>query len=129
MTPPLTGATLADLAPWHDELIALRHHFHQHPELAFEEHRTAAAIARQLGEYGYQVTTGVADTGVVGTLLLGDANRAIGLRADMDALPISEENTFDYQSREPGKMHACGHDGYMTHSAGRGALSGRHTLL
>lgn len=114
MTPPLTGVTLADLAPWHDELIALRHHFHQHPELAFEEHRTAAAIARQLGEYGYQVTTGVAGTGVVGTLRLGDANRAIGLRADMDALPISEENTFDYQSREAGKMHACGHDGHMT---------------
>ncbi|BAE75019.1 putative hydrolase YxeP [Sodalis glossinidius str. 'morsitans'] len=114
MTPPLNGATVADLSPWHDELIALRHHFHQHPELAFEEHHTAATIARQPGEYSYQVTTGVAGTGGVSTLRLGDANRAIGLRADMDALPISEENTFDYQSSESGKMHACGHDGHMT---------------
>ncbi|AHF74533.1 putative hydrolase [Candidatus Sodalis pierantonius str. SOPE] len=114
MTTPFHGVQLADLAPWHAELTALRRRFHQHPELAFAEHHTAATIAQLLDEYGYDVTTGVAGTGVVGTLRLGDADRAIGLRADMDALPINEENTFDYQSRQPGIMHACGHDGHMT---------------
>ncbi|CAJ0995959.1 M20/M25/M40 family metallo-hydrolase [Sodalis praecaptivus] len=129
MKTPFHGVQLADLAPWHAELTALRRCFHQHPELAFAKHHTAATIAQLLDEYGYDVTTGVAGTGVVGTLRLGDADRAIGLRADMDALPINEENTFDYQSRQPGIMHACGHDGHMNDASGRGALSGRYAPL
>ncbi|NDL65854.1 amidohydrolase [Enterobacteriales bacterium SAP-6] len=114
MTKNQRCATLADLEPLRAELIALRRRFHQHPELAFEEQHTAGTIAALLTEHGYQVTTGVAGTGVVGTLRAGCSTRAIGLRADMDALPIHEENTFDHVSRQPGKMHACGHDGHMT---------------
>lgn len=107
-------ATLADLEPMRAELTALRKRFHQFPELAFEERHTAATIAALLREYGYHVTTGIAGTGLVGTLKAGRSERAVGLRADMDALPIGEENTFDYASRQAGKMHACGHDGHMT---------------
>lgn len=105
--------TLADLEPRRAELTALRRRFHQHPELAFEEHDTADAIAALLTQWGYQVTTGIAGTGVVGTLKSGRSERSIGLRADMDALPIHEENAFDHASLQPGKMHACGHDGHM----------------
>lgn len=97
------------------QLEAWRHDFHQHPETAFEEHRTSARIASLLTEWGFEVTTGIAGTGVVAALdgRLG-GGRTIGLRADIDALDIREEGGVPYASKTPGKMHACGHDGHTT---------------
>jgi hippurate hydrolase len=92
-------------------LTALRHDFHSHPELGFNETRTKAKVAEFLRNLGLEVHEGV---GVVGVLRNGGGNRVIGLRADMDALPISEKNNFDYISKNTGVMHACGHDGHTT---------------
>jgi hippurate hydrolase len=94
------------------EIQALRRDIHAHPELRFEEHRPAQMVAQKLSEWGYEVTTGIGGTGVVGTLRRGSGKRSIGLRADMDALPLQEHNTFAHQSQNPGRMHACGHDGH-----------------
>ena len=91
---------------------ALRHELHAHPELSFQEVRTADLVARQLTEWGIPIHRGLAGTGVVGILQNGSSLRAIGLRADMDALPLQEFNTFAHASQHPGKMHACGHDGH-----------------
>jgi hippurate hydrolase len=89
-----------------------RHDIHRHPELAFEERRTADKVAGLLREFGLQVHTEIGRTGVVGVLRRGDGERAIGLRADMDALLIQEQNEFEYRSVHDGRMHACGHDGH-----------------
>ena len=89
-----------------------RHDIHRHPELAFEEQRTAARVAELLGEFGLEVHTGIGNTGVVGVLKKGNSERMLGLRADMDALKIQEQNSFEYRSVNDGKMHACGHDGH-----------------
>ncbi|MBB6521126.1 amidohydrolase [Pseudoteredinibacter isoporae] len=89
-----------------------RRHIHAHPETAFEEHQTAAMVARILRELGMEVEEGIGGTGVVGTLKAGTSNRRLGLRADMDALFIHELNELDYRSQVDGKMHACGHDGH-----------------
>lgn len=99
------------------DMEAWRRDLHAHPEIAFEEERTSRIVAEKLTAWGYEVTTGIARTGVVGTLrgrhaAPDGADRAIGLRADMDALPITEANTFAHRSRHPGRMHACGHDGH-----------------
>ncbi len=94
------------------ELVAIRRDLHAHPELGLEERRTSAFIARHLEALGYTVTTGLAKTGVVGALKNGTSTRSIGIRADIDALPIHEETGLDYASRTPGLMHACGHDGH-----------------
>ncbi len=96
------------------ELTAIRRDIHAHPELGFEEARTSAIVAARLKEFGCEVTTGVGKTGVVGTVRVGNNPRAIGLRADMDALPMDEHNTFDHRSQHAGRMHACGHDGHTT---------------
>lgn len=101
------------IAGYRPELAALRHDLHQHPELLFEEHRTSAIVADALEKLGFEVTRGVARTGVIGTLRNGPG-KSIGLRADMDALPIHETTNLPYASRTPGKMHACGHDGHTT---------------
>ncbi|GAB5343196.1 M20 aminoacylase family protein [Pseudomonas fluorescens] len=95
-----------------EAIYALRRDIHRHPELAFEEQRTAELIARALESWGLEVHRGLAGTGVVGTLRCGTGNKSIGLRADMDALPIQELNQFDHASIHGGKMHACGHDGH-----------------
>jgi len=95
-----------------DEMTAWRRHLHTHPETAFEEHETAAFVAERLASFGIDVDTGLAGTGVVGTLVAGDGP-AVGLRADMDALHIAEANELDYRSVHPGRMHACGHGGHM----------------
>lgn len=100
-----------DDAVLHD-LIALRRDLHAHPELGFEEHRTSDIVARRLGAAGLEVTRGLGGTGVVGTLRRGDGNRAILLRADMDALAMTETSGLPYASGTPGRMHACGHDGH-----------------
>jgi amidohydrolase len=92
-------------------LVATRRDIHQHPELGFEETRTASLITERLRGLQYQVTPGVGKTGVVG--LKGNGGRCVLLRADMDALPVEEANAVPYRSREPGKMHACGHDGHV----------------
>ncbi|ANL41939.1 UNVERIFIED_ORG: amidohydrolase [Rhizobium esperanzae] len=94
-------------------LTALRRDFHAHPELGFEEERTAGIVARLLEEAGVAVHRGLGGTGVVGTLKVGDGTRRIGLRADMDALAMPETAERPYKSTAPGKMHACGHDGHM----------------
>jgi hippurate hydrolase len=98
----------------HADLTAIRRDFHAHPELGMEEHRTAEIVARKLESWGIEVHRGVGRTGVVGVLRNGSGNRAIGLRADMDALPIEELNDVAYRSTTKGVMHACGHDGHTT---------------
>jgi amidohydrolase len=95
-----------------DEAVKWRRHLHAHPETAFEEHVTSDFVASKLKEFGLEVYRGLGETGVVGTLKRGSSQAAIGVRADMDALFIHEQNTFDYRSRVDGKMHACGHDGH-----------------
>ena len=106
---------LDEIKQYEPDLVAIRRDIHAHPETRFEEHRTAALVAAKLREYGIEVTEGVGKTGVVGTLHgARPGQRAIGLRADMDALFIQEENTFPHASTVPGKMHACGHDGHTT---------------
>ncbi|MEJ8839069.1 M20 aminoacylase family protein [Ramlibacter sp. AN1133] len=94
--------------------VALRRDIHMHPELGFEEHRTSQIVAERLREWGLEVHTGIAGTGVVGVLRSGSGQRTIGLRADLDALPLQEENRFAHRSRHDGRMHACGHDGHTT---------------
>ena len=101
------------LASWQDEFAALRQDIHRHPELAFEENRTSALVCEKLKSWGFEVTQGLGGTGVIGTLRRG-AGRSIGLRADMDALPIQEASGKPWASTIPGKMHACGHDGHTT---------------
>jgi len=110
-----------------DELKAFRRDLHQHPELRFEEHRTSERIAQQLASWGIEVHRGLAGTGVVGTLRQGHSKRAIGLRADMDALPISEANTFAHASVHAGKMHACGHDGHTAMLLGAAQYLASHS--
>ena len=98
----------------HALLTEWRRDLHAHPELAFEEERTAALVAERLQSFGIEVETGIAKTGVVGKLKAGTGNRAIALRADMDALAMQEGNDFAHASSVPGKMHGCGHDGHTT---------------
>ena len=109
------------------ELMATwRRDIHAHPEIAFEEHRTAELVADKLREFGLEIETGIAGTGVVGTLTKGRGNRAIGLRADLDALPIQETNEFAHKSTHAGKMHACGHDGHTTMLLGAAKYLAEH---
>jgi len=104
--------TLAPLEAKRESLIALRHDLHAHPELAYDEHRTSQVVADFLTARGIAVHRGLAGTGVVGLLKQGTSPRMIGLRADMDALPVLEQNNFPHRSRHDGRMHACGHDGH-----------------
>lgn len=106
-SPILPG--IAELAP---QMIELRHLIHAHPELAFEEFHTSDKLAELLTAWGYQVTRGLGGTGLVATLKVGNGTKSLGLRADMDALPITEATGLPYTSTHPGKMHACGHDGH-----------------
>ncbi len=104
--------TIDSIEGYQAEMTDWRRDIHAHPEIAFEEHRTAKVVADKLASFGIEVETGIAGTGVVGTIKKGRGNRAIGLRADLDALPILEANDFAHASKYPGKMHACGHDGH-----------------
>jgi amidohydrolase len=120
-----------------DRVIALRRDFHRHPELGFEEDRTAGIVAARLRELGYEVHTGIATTGVVGVMTGTAPGKTIMLRADMDGLPIDEENTIEYKSTHPQTMHACGHDGHVAILLGaaeliaqrRGELAGTICLV
>ena len=102
---------IADFTP---DMTEWRRDLHAHPELGFEEHRTSAIVAAKLEEWGIEVTRGIAGTGLVGTLRSGTSARAIGIRADMDCLAMTEENAVPHRSTTPGRMHACGHDGHTT---------------
>jgi amidohydrolase len=103
------------IADFHADLTAWRKDLHAYPELGFEEHRTSGIVAAKLAEFGIEVHRGLAGTGVVGTLRGNQpGERAIALRADMDALPMPEANVFEHASKNPGRMHACGHDGHTT---------------
>jgi amidohydrolase len=109
-----------------DQLVAWRRDLHRHPELAFEERRTAAIVAEHLGRLGIEVRTEVGKTGVVGILEGTRPGKTVMLRFDMDALPIEEANETDYISQNPGKMHACGHDGHTAIGLGVATLLARH---
>ena len=102
------------IAKFHDELKEWRHDIHAHPELGFEEQRTSDLVAQKLAGFGCEVFRGIGKTGVVGRLRAGNSVRSIGLRADMDCLPIEEATNLPYSSRNSGRMHACGHDGHTT---------------
>jgi len=118
------------------EFIGLRRDIHRHPELAFEEHRTAALVADKLEAWGYAVERGIGGTGVVGTLMRGQGKKRLGIRADMDALPIDEGTGLAYASCHTGVMHACGHDGHTAmllaaarHLAEQGQFDGTLHLI
>lgn len=119
-----------------DEFVAIRRDLHQYPELSFQERRTSGIVAKYLLSYGYEVTDGVGGYGVVATLSRGQGDKRLGIRADMDALPIEEAQDLTYVSRNPGVMHACGHDGHTTillaaarYLAEHGKFSGTLTLI
>ena len=118
------------------EFISLRRDIHRHPELAFEEHRTAALVADKLEGWGYRVARGIGGTGVVGTLVRGTGAARLGIRADMDALPIDEATGLAHASVHSGVMHACGHDGHTAmllaaarHLAEQGSFDGTLHLI
>ncbi|CAG9244649.1 M20 aminoacylase family protein [Paraburkholderia unamae] len=108
------------------EIQDLRRTIHAHPELRYEETRTSDLVAAKLADWGIEVHRGMGKTGVVGVLKRGNGKRMIGLRADMDALPIQELNTFDHRSRNEGKMHACGHDGHTAMLLGAAQYLAKH---
>jgi hippurate hydrolase len=112
---------LAPLADLKTDLIAIRHQLHSHPELSYQEVATAELVATKLEGWGYTVTRKIGGEGLVAQLRCGDGKRSIGLRADMDALPIHEENEFAHRSQTKGVMHACGHDGHTTMLLGAAA--------
>jgi hippurate hydrolase len=107
-------AAIETITGYQDELTAIRRDLHAHPELGLEEARTADIVARKLTEWGIEVHRGVGVTGVVGVLRRGDGGGSVGLRADMDCLPMEEQTNLPYRSLTAGKMHACGHDGHTT---------------
>jgi hippurate hydrolase len=107
-------AIIDHIREYHDTLTEWRRDIHAHPELGFQEQRTSDLVAERLAGFGIEVHRGVGKTGLVGRLRLGNSPRTIGLRADMDCLPILETNDFDHRSQHPGRMHACGHDGHTT---------------
>lgn len=112
MNAALTPPALEALRKYEAEMIEVRRAIHAKPELAYEEHETAALVAERLERWGWTVERGLAGTGVVGTLRAGRSTRRIGIRADMDALPVHETSNKPWASKVFGKMHACGHDGH-----------------
>lgn len=114
------------IVQFHAEIQTIRRDIHAHPELRYEEVRTADVVAQKLTEWGIPVIRGLGITGVVGIIKGGDSMRGIGLRADMDALPVPELNTFAHASRHAGKMHACGHDGHTAMLLGAAHYLSRH---
>jgi len=130
------SSLIDDLRQHSEEFIGIRRDIHRHPELAFGEHRTAALVAEKLEAWGYQVERGLGGTGLVGRLVRGDGKRHLGIRADMDALPIDEATGLSYASCNHGVMHACGHDGHTAmllaaahHLATRGRFTGTLNLI
>lgn len=127
---------IEQIARFADDLTAIRRDFHQHPELGFEEHRTSRRVAELLESWGVAVERGIGGTGVVGVIEGARPGRSIGLRADMDALPMEEQTNLPYASRNPGVFHGCGHDGHTTmllgaarYLAGTRDFAGRAVLI
>lgn len=118
--------SMAEAEALREQLVAWRRDFHRHPELAFQERRSARTIAEELRGLGYDVQTGVAETGVVALLEGGGSRHVVMARFDMDALPVTEANETDYASQNEGVMHACGHDGHMAIGLGVATLIARH---
>jgi hippurate hydrolase len=132
----MTHALLDQLHQQAGEFIGLRRDIHQHPELAFDEHRTSSLVASKLEAWGYEVERGLGGTGLVGRMVRGQGKRRLGIRADMDALPIDEATGLAYASSHAGVMHACGHDGHTAmllaaahHLAHRGRFDGTLNLI
>lgn len=117
---------LTQITAYHDDMRQWMGHLHQHPELALEEQATATYIAEKLKAFGYEVAEGVGKTGIVGSLTVGDGTKAIGLRADFDALPIQEVNDLPYKSTVAGKSHLCGHDAHTTMLLGAAKYLAEH---
>jgi hippurate hydrolase len=107
-------SALETIKTYAEEMTAIRRDFHIHPELGLEEHRTAGIVAQKLESWGIEVHRNVGVTGVVGVIRKGSGGQRIGLRADMDCLPMDEMTNLPYRSQTSGKMHACGHDGHTT---------------
>ena len=128
MNAPLPLPALDDIRAHEAEMIDIRRQIHANPELAYQEHATSDLVAERLARWGFDVHRGLGGTGVVGTLRLGTSKRRIGLRADMDALPIAETSGKPWASKVFGKMHACGHDGHtaMLLAAARHLAATRH---
>jgi hippurate hydrolase len=122
----LTMQLIDPIIQFHTELQRIRRDIHAHPELCFEEKRTADVVANKLTEWGIPILRGMGKTGVVGIIKRGSSTRAIGLRADMDALPMQEINTFPHASTHAGKMHACGHDGHTAMLLGAAHYLSQH---
>ncbi len=127
---------MARTSAFQGDMQAWRHEFHQHPELEFDLGWTSARVAELLSGFGLEVHRGIGQSGVVAVLQKGNGTRSIGLRADMDALPMDEANSFAHRSQTPGKMHACGHDGHMAMLLGaaaclaqQGEFSGRVVFI
>lgn len=114
------------IVQFHAEIQRIRRDIHQHPELSYEEHRTSEVVASKLKEWGIPTLRGLGGTGIVGIIKNGTGTRAIGLRADMDALPMQEINSFEHTSKHEGKMHACGHDGHTAMLLGAAHHLSRH---
>jgi len=112
--------------PLHNQLIDWRQDLHMNPQIGFEEEYASKKVAFLLKEFGLDVHKNIAKTGVVGVLKKGSSNKSIGIRADMDALPIQETNTFDYKSKIKNRMHACGHDGHTTMLLGAAKYLAEH---
>ena len=123
----MTNSFLAGALALSDRLIAWRRDFHRHPELAFQEHRTASVIADTLAQLGIEVQTGVGHTGVVGLIEGSGDGPTVMLRFDMDALPVFEETGLPFASEVPGRMHACGHDGHVAIGLGVATLLAQQT--
>ncbi len=121
----LIESILADAAA----VQAIRRDLHAHPELCFQEQRTSDVIAKALTDWGIPIHRGLGTTGVVGIIKNGTSNRAVGLRADIDALPMSEHNQFAHASKHPGKMHACGHDGHTAMLLAAAKHLARHRIF
>lgn len=120
---------IADIDSIKEEIISIRRDFHQHPELGFDVERTANKVSELLKSWGLEVQKEIGKTGVVGILKGKSPGKTIAFRADMDALPIREENTFDYKSKYEGKMHACGHDGHTAILLGAAKVLSKHKPL
>ena len=128
MTTPMENhmKLIDPIIAFQSELQQIRRDLHAHPELCYEEERTADVVCAKLTEWGIPFERGLGKTGVVGIIKNGSSSRAIGLRADMDALPMQELNTFPHASKHPGKMHACGHDGHTAMLLGAAHHLARH---
>jgi amidohydrolase len=121
-----TMKLIPEIQAAHGEIQTLRRTIHAHPELRYEETQTSDLVAKSLSDWGIEVHRGLGKTGVVGVLKRGNSKRSIGLRADMDALPIQELNSFEHRSRHQGKMHACGHDGHTAMLLGAARHLAKH---